>query len=133
MMQPVWFAGPTIAVGIVIPWTKFLLRKLIVAQLGEKYPTFHGTQRFITVLLGTVRSRPAPCRLSTAAYSILVYSQVPSIQKCGNCHHFKTFQLCSFLISMLCSSSHVFPHTNVYIIYIRDIFERNITSQIINM
>jgi len=32
-----------------IPWSRFLLQKLIVLHLVQKYHTFYGIQRFITV------------------------------------------------------------------------------------
>jgi hypothetical protein len=35
------------------PWSKVLLQKLIVAQLAEKFPAFHGTSVFITVFTRT--------------------------------------------------------------------------------
>ena len=35
---------------LVTPWCRFLLEKLTGLQPVKKFPTFHGTQRFITVL-----------------------------------------------------------------------------------
>jgi len=35
------------------PWYRFLLKRLIVAQLVEKLLTFYGIRWFITVLTGT--------------------------------------------------------------------------------
>jgi hypothetical protein len=31
-----------------IPWSRVLLEKLTGSQLVKKFPTFHGTRRFIT-------------------------------------------------------------------------------------
>jgi len=33
---------------ILIPWTRVLLEKLTSSQLVKKFPTFYGTQRFVT-------------------------------------------------------------------------------------
>ena len=35
---------------LLTPWCRVLLEKLIVLQLVKKFPTFHGTRRFITAL-----------------------------------------------------------------------------------
>ena len=35
---------------LLIPWCRVLLEKLTGLQLVKKFPTFHGTQRFITAL-----------------------------------------------------------------------------------
>jgi len=34
---------------LLIPWIRFLVEKLTVTQLVKKFPTFYGSQRFITV------------------------------------------------------------------------------------
>jgi hypothetical protein len=31
------------------PWSRFILEKLVVTQVVEKFPAFHGTGSFITV------------------------------------------------------------------------------------
>ena len=33
---------------LLIPWSRFLIEKLTVLQVVKKFPTFHGTRRFIT-------------------------------------------------------------------------------------
>jgi hypothetical protein len=33
---------------LLTPWSRVLLDKLIVTKLVKKFPTFYGTQRFIT-------------------------------------------------------------------------------------
>jgi len=35
--------------NLLTPWSRVLLEKLIVTQLVKKFPTFYGTQRFITI------------------------------------------------------------------------------------
>ena len=36
--------------GLLTPWCRVLLEKLTGLQLVKKFPTFHGTRRFITAL-----------------------------------------------------------------------------------
>jgi hypothetical protein len=33
---------------VITPWSRGILEKLRVSQLVKKFPTFYGTQRFIT-------------------------------------------------------------------------------------
>jgi len=47
-----------VKIKILIPWSTFLLQKLIVIQLVKAVPTLYGTQSFITVF---TRARPMPC------------------------------------------------------------------------
>ena len=39
-------------VDLLTPWCRILLEKLTGLQLVKKFPAFHGTRRFITVLTG---------------------------------------------------------------------------------
>jgi hypothetical protein len=68
-------------------WNRFLLEKLIVAQLGKKLPVFYGTRRFITVfacgrlppLYWTRRIPSTPSRLSflrLILYYPIIYARV---------------------------------------------------------
>jgi hypothetical protein len=37
----------------VIPWSRVLVEKLIITQLVKKFPTFYGSQRFLTTFKRT--------------------------------------------------------------------------------
>jgi hypothetical protein len=39
-------------VGVLAPWSRVLLEKLTGLQLVKKFPTFYGTQMFITAFTG---------------------------------------------------------------------------------
>ena len=41
---------PYLLTYLLTPWCRVLLEKLTGLQLVKKFPTFHGTQRFITAL-----------------------------------------------------------------------------------
>jgi len=37
---------------LITPWSRILLQKLTGSQLVKKFPSFHGTRRFITAFAG---------------------------------------------------------------------------------
>ena len=44
------YSLPTMYTYLLTPWCRVLLEKLTGLQLVKKFPTFHGTRRFITAL-----------------------------------------------------------------------------------
>ena len=52
------------------PWCRVLLEKLTGLQLVKKFPTFHGTQRFITALTSvrhlSILGQPNPVHIPTS-------------------------------------------------------------------
>ena len=54
---------------LLTPWYRVLLEKLTGLQLVKKFPTFHGTQRFITALTSV--------RYPSLSWAILIQSIYP--------------------------------------------------------
>jgi hypothetical protein len=98
-----------------IPWSR-VLEKLIVTQLVKKSPTFHGTQRFITVFARALLWSLSWARSiqSTPSHTIFLRSSlILSSHHLGilcNCFPlgFPIKILYAFLISLMCAACPIY-------------------------